>query len=235
MTRTCSRGFLCWLEGHAGAAAWLQGVGTLVALLAVAGAYLRYRREGFRPRMRARCNPDGSKAILLVSNLGRTSGEVSGLLVTKGRKLKGNVPTMYPSKVGACPPCSMGAGETMRLLLYADEGPRFTDSSVRIAILFGAGSVKKTSVRPLSKGTIDQDYFATSDDRVSEASKPSEASDDPVPSASWEAVRQELIVLAQLHKNGELSRLDLLIGRYRCLRRAQHGGRSPNEKDDRTE
>ena len=248
---SCTGGAVCWLEKHPGSAAWLQGAGTIVALTVATGAYVRFYLEGFRPRTHARCNPDGGRALLTVSNVGRATGTVDYVLVGKGRRLRnGYTPVIYAQRKGEAPPCDLGATETMRLLLDADKQKfRFTDKSVRIAIVLG-DKVKRTRVRPLRRGRkISAALFnvtppaeatmepkeqlaeATEEPKKELAEPDSAPIEEPaVPEAdldadlAWEGTRRELRELAELHRTGQISRLDLWIGRYRSLRRAQRAG-----------
>jgi len=226
-SNVCRNGLWCWFEAHPGTAAWLQGIGTLIALIAAIGAYVRYRREGFRPRIQAWCNPDGGLAVLVLSNLGRASGEVDEIIVGRGRALKqGYDPRVRSHRGSKSPPCDVGPGESVRLLLTA--GPLlFTEKSLRIAVVLGQ-DVRKKRVRRLRSGRISDDNFVDSGPQAQQLplrQGPSAAS------AAWDTARRELSELANLYQSGHLSRIDLWVGRYRALRRAQRLGPPPNNAD----
>lgn len=82
---TCRSGLLCWFEAHPGTAAWLQAAATLIAFGDAFIAYLTYRREGFRPSVRAWSNRGGRLAVLVLVNLGRSAGAVDDMLVGRTR------------------------------------------------------------------------------------------------------------------------------------------------------
>jgi hypothetical protein len=220
---TCTSGVLCWFEAHPGTAAWLQGAGTLIALIAAVIAYIGYRSEGFRPRIRAWCNPDGHLAVFLLTNLGRASGAVDDMLVGKvkpwpRRALKGgDRPDIRPHRGSQAPPCSIGPGESMRLLLTAGSS-EFTEKSLRIAVVLG-DDVKMTRVKQLRNGRINEDQFADSAPQAQPTSQPQD--DTSVADPAWDVMRRELSDLVDLYSSGHLSRIDLWVGRYRSLRRAQ--------------
>jgi hypothetical protein len=224
---TCKSGIICWFEAHPGTAAWLQGAGTVIALAVAIGAYVRYRHEGFRPRLQAWCNPDGRRAVLLLTNLGRASGAVDDVLVGKRRSwlrwrsFKGGYsPSLRAHRNSQIPPCVIGPGESMRLLLIG-RNSSFTQSSARVAVGLGI-KVKTTRVKRLRRGLINEDQFTVSIRQGHQLTGSSDA--EASARATWEATRQELLELSNLHSSGQLSIVDLWIGRYRSLRRAQRVG-----------
>lgn len=222
---TCKKSALCWFEAHPGTASWLQGAGTLVALAVALGAYFRYRGEGFRPRIQAWCNPDGKLAVLLLTNLGRASGEVDDVLAGQVSRWKrtlkhGYRPGVRPHRRGQSPPCDVGPGESVRLLLTAGR-LLFTEKSLRINVVLGR-EVKKVRVKRLSRGRINEDQYADPEPESSGRTGPADGAADP--GAIWDATRRELEVISDLYHSGHLSRLDLWVGRYRSLRRAQGAG-----------
>jgi hypothetical protein len=78
---SCDGGALCWLEQHDYIAAWLQGVGTIVALLAIVVTLEHFRREGFRPRIKLTKDAHNARVLLTVDNLGRKEGRVDQIHV----------------------------------------------------------------------------------------------------------------------------------------------------------
>jgi hypothetical protein len=224
---TCRSGLLCWFEAHPGTAAWLQAVGTLIAFGAAFIAYLTYRGEGFRPSVRAWSNRDGHMAVLLLVNLGRSTGTIDDMLVGRTRPWlrwgaleKGYRPEFRPHRGSQAPPCIVRPGESMRLLLTAGS-LLFTGKRVRIAVVLGE-EVKRTRVKRLRRGTINQKHYVN-DPR---GTQPDDAS-----ALAWEATKRELRELADLRRSGHLSSLDLWVGRYRSLRRAQRTGPPPDAPD----
>ena len=229
VSNSCKSGWLCWFEAHPGTAAWIQGAGTLIALIAAISAYFRYRKEGFRPRIQVWCNPDGRLAVLVLSNLGRASGAVDEVIAGRGRALKqGYDPRVRPHRGSKSPPCNVGPGESMRLLLAA--GPLlFTEKSLRIAVVLGQ-DVKRKRVKRLRRGRISDTNFVDSEIRAHQILS---AQDPSVASADWKAAKRELSELATLHQSGHLSKIDLWVGRYRALRRVQRIG-PPSDSADQS-
>ena len=78
---SCNEGALCWLEQHNYIAAWMQGVGTFVALLAILVTLEHFRREGFRPRINLTKDAHNPRVLLTIDNLGRTEGRVDQIHV----------------------------------------------------------------------------------------------------------------------------------------------------------
>jgi quinol monooxygenase YgiN len=72
----CTKGAMCWLEQHNYVAAWMQGVGTVVALLAILVTVVHFRREGFRPRINLIKDAHNPRVLLTIDNLGRAEGRI---------------------------------------------------------------------------------------------------------------------------------------------------------------
>jgi quinol monooxygenase YgiN len=78
---SCNEGALCWMDQHDYIAAWMQGVGTFVALLAILVTLEHFRREGFRPRINLTKDAHNQRVLLTIDNLGRTEGRVDQIHV----------------------------------------------------------------------------------------------------------------------------------------------------------
>jgi hypothetical protein len=70
-----------WLEENDYLAAWLQGLGTIVALVAIIVALEHFRRGGFRARLEVIRHKHGPCLVLNLENRGRATGRVDQLHV----------------------------------------------------------------------------------------------------------------------------------------------------------
>lgn len=227
-----------WLETHSGTAAWLQGVGTVTALLtALIGGGLalrRYRRDGFLPKARAERDRTGRCAVVTVENIGRAAGLLEAVFVERDGDEYQPQPRIRPRDPQIKFPATMRADHKIPVLLDADE-ELFNQKGTRIVVQLGIGEISPRMRRmprgqridtsaygePMTSGSSQDSSTDTDQPREGESGMDSQRNSRP--QGPWEAAGLELDRLARLRRAGLISRADLMIGRYRALRQAQRG------------
>lgn len=233
ITPLASPDWITRLERHPGTAAWLQAAGTVTALsTAVIGGWLalrRYRRDGVVPKSRAVRDRDGRRAVVTVWNAGRSTGTLVAMFVERDGDEYNPQPRVRPKDPTLRFPADLRPAHQIPLLLDADN-PVFNLERVRIIVQHGTGELSPR-IRRMRRGEhINVSRYAdplparSASDGHPAAGALGRPGDRPVTRPDpevWENAGRELGRLAELHRSGRLSRLDLMFGRYRALRRAQ--------------
>lgn len=173
---SCDGGALCWLEQNDYIAAWLQGVGTFVALLAIVVTLEHFRREGFRPRIKLTKDAHNARVLLTVDNLGRTEGQVDQIHVGtlsaprwhprrwSSFDLDDSVglrfaAVAHPSAADILPLVMPGA-TSAQLMLEATTTAVFTNPAAGVIVIAG-GHKKRAKVRKAKQDVLEKDRYGS--------------------------------------------------------------------------
>ncbi|HXV92914.1 MAG TPA: hypothetical protein VD813_06430 [Pseudonocardia sp.] len=191
-------------------------------------AVVQFRREGFRLRTEARCDSDGMRAVLLLTNVGRTSGAVYQLLV--GRRRRAGRWGGEPIRLGYQPelvadkpmPWLLEPGVTVQVTMTADKDRvLFTAPSARIVVFTGR-RVERIRIQTLQSGRLPEPATRQGDSGTEP--RPGGTAEDTAgarPTEGRESVELAVDELVALHRKGTISTLDLWVGSYWALRRRQ--------------
>jgi hypothetical protein len=189
---SCDGGALCWLEQHDYIAAWLQGVGTFVALLAIVVTLEHFRRAGFRPRIKLIKDAHHARVLLTVDNLGRTEGRVDQIHVGtlsaprwhprrwSSFDIDDSVGLRFAAVAHACRadilPLNLPGATSEQLMLEGNTTSVFTNPKAWVMVIAG-GHKKRANVRKAKQHVLDEDRYGPA--RPSEESERSEERADP--------------------------------------------------------
>jgi hypothetical protein len=237
---TAPHGWTAWFEAHPGTAAWLQGAGTVTALLtALIGGGLalrRYRRDGFLPKARAVRDRTGRCAVVTVENIGRAPGLLEAVFVERDGDEYQPQPRIRPRDPQIKFPATVRSDHKIAVLLDTGE-ELFSQKKTRIIVQLGVGEISPRMRRmrrghridtsaygkPMISGSSQEGSADTG--QLQEGAPGMGAQQNSCLLGPWEAAGLELDRLARLRHAGLISQADLMIGRYRAVRQAQRGTR----------